>query len=118
MGRDTWQARENVGRGKKGRKKMLEGRDRKKWDLFTDLEVISRQVAIEVDEMALDGHVALRPQDKVLGETMFSRARGGGQGSSVGVHRLVEGKQGALWRGCRRRQRGAMAAASAAVKTG
>lgn len=53
--------------GKKGREKMLEGRDWEKRGLLIDLEVVSRHVAGEVDEMARQERVALRTQDKVLG---------------------------------------------------
>lgn len=49
---------------------MLEG-GREKWDLFIDLEAISRQVAVEVDDRARDELVVLRPQDKVLGVPCF-----------------------------------------------
>lgn len=52
---------------KKGRKKMLEGRDWEKRDPFIDLEAISRQMTSGVDNMAHDEHIASRPQDKVLG---------------------------------------------------
>lgn len=57
--------------GKKGRKKTLEGGDQEKQDLLIDLEVVSGHVAVEVGEMARDGCVALKTQDRVLGVPRF-----------------------------------------------
>lgn len=53
-------------RKERRRQERLEGRASGQRGLVTDLEVISRQVALEEDKVAGGELGALRPQDKVL----------------------------------------------------